>query len=113
MEIELQWLIIALIMVEKSRHGTKSVDHSLPPRYEEKLPPPPTATAAKSPPKAENSNNSALANALRCVPYCAIFYCHIVVRNCCDTLYCKLEAKLSLHLTFNLRSFSSLFLVNL
>ena len=65
--IELQWLILALIMVEKSRHGAKTTDHSLPPRSDEKLPPH-TATAttsAKSPPKDDNVNNSALANALR------------------------------------------------
>ena len=64
-EIELQWLILALIMVEKCRHGGKTTDHSLPPRSEERLPPHTATSSAKSPPRADNVNNSALANALR------------------------------------------------
>ena len=64
-EIELQWLILALIMVEKCRHGGKTTDHSLPPRSEERLPPPTTTSSAKSAPIVDNINNSALANALR------------------------------------------------
>ena len=73
MNIDLQWMILALIMVEKSRqsHG-RTADYSLlPPRAEEKTPvstvsPPPKAEpVVKQVPIVDDISANALANAIR------------------------------------------------